>query len=151
MRKHCEALCPDALFLGLPSVSPRTGEGPVTVTSWPWPTPVCHGTYHPAAHQEENSLSDGMKQPCSTTPPTHTHMLPIIPRVLHCCSSVSIKQVGRKDKRACSAYSMKVHTEQIPICSPYLFEGKLTECACGFAHTNTRIHTHTHTLHSASV
>lgn len=44
--------------------------------------------------------------------------------------SVFIKQVGRKDKRACFAYNMWEHSEQIPIYSLYLFEAKLTDYAC---------------------
>lgn len=34
---------------------------------------------------------------------------------------VSIKQVGKKDKRACFAYNMRVHTEQIPIYSCFIY------------------------------
>lgn len=67
----------------IPSIGAHTGEGPVTVTSWPWPTPVCSSMYHPAAHQGENDLSNGLT-------PTHTCTctLPIIPGVLHWYSTL---------------------------------------------------------------
>lgn len=74
----------------IPSVGAHTGEGSVTVTSWPWLTPVLSGMYHPAARQEENNLSNGTSglAPLPQHTHAHTRMLPIIPRVLHSCSTV---------------------------------------------------------------
>lgn len=116
-------MCLDMFFLGSP-LSLHAGEGPVTVTSWPWPKPVCSGMYHPAAHLEENKLTH-----------IYAHVTNHSQGVTLAQHSVSIKQVGRKDKRACFGYNMRVHTEQIPIYSLYLFEPKLTEYACCFAET----------------
>lgn len=111
MRKQCQKKCFHMLFL-------ESGEGPVTVTSWPWLMPVCSGMYHLATRQEENNLSSGLASLPQHTR-TQSHTLPIIPRVLHRCVTVSIKQVGREDKGACFAHNMNAHTEQNPVYSFY--------------------------------
>lgn len=95
--------------------------------------------YHPAARREEDDLSGGASGLAPLPTHTHTHLHTRVTNhsqgVTLAEHSVSIKQVGRKDKRACFAYNMRVHTEQIPICSLYLVEAKLTECACCFTET----------------
>lgn len=77
-----------ALFR-IPSAGAHTGKGLVTVTSWPWPMPVCSDMYHRVAHLEENELSYSTCSFASTaTTHTYKHTLPIILKVLHHCSTM---------------------------------------------------------------
>ncbi len=99
----------------IPSVSARTGEGSVTVTSWPWLKSVWSGMYHPATHQEDKGLSSGTS---SLAPLQHTHMnthVNMHSTYHSLCDTLvwhSNEQMGMKDKRL--YFAGRVHIKQFP-------------------------------------
>lgn len=107
------------LFLGSHPLV-LTGEGPMIVTSRPellWYVShgrplLCKRTGCPAISRFTQTL-------------TNPHISTASQGVISAQHSVAIKQVGRKDKRACFAYNMRAHAAQIPIYRLHLFKANM--------------------------